>query len=311
MENLQHTKIAVVGAGGVGGYLAAMLGQKFPHLTVAARGKKAEQLAENGLVLHSDLHGEINTRPERIVPAEELGAQNVVFICVKNYSLEEVCRSIAPHITEDTIVVPVMNGVDPADRTAQYLGKGIVLHSLIYIIGFVNPDGSSAQQGPKAEVHIGITEKEAGCEKARAALQLAAGLLTESGVLCITEEDIEAAIWKKYILNCAYNVMTARYDLTIGQLRADPVKAAEYGALVGEAWSVGKAKGIHVTEDDRERISRDFYRQPENATSSLQRDVAAGRPSEADTFCGYIVREGEKLGIDTPVMREMYAYLCG
>ena len=135
-------------------------------------------------------------------------------------------------------------------------------------------------------------------------------LLNGAGVDCTASRDIQAEIWKKYILNCAYNVETALYDNCIGQLREDLEKAAIYEALVDEAWQVALAKGIHVTQADRDSIIYRFYHKLQyDATSSLQRDVNAGRPTELETFSGYIVREAQRLGVAAPVSGEMYTKL--
>ena len=120
-------KVAVVGVGGVGGYLAGMLGTVCPHLTLAARGKRKESLEEKGLVLHSDYHGERNIRPEKVVPVAEMEMQDYIFVCVKNYSLEEVCREMKPAVGEHTVIIPVMNGVNPGERVRKSMDKGTVV----------------------------------------------------------------------------------------------------------------------------------------------------------------------------------------
>lgn len=112
----EDKKIAVIGIGGVGGYIAAMLAKAYPHVTMVARGARGESIRKNGLVLHSDYKGEIVARPEQVVPAREMGQQDYIFICVKNYSLEDVCESIRDMVTEDTVIIPVMNGVDPGEK---------------------------------------------------------------------------------------------------------------------------------------------------------------------------------------------------
>ena len=123
-KKVTEKRVAVVGAGGVGGYLAGMLGRVCPHLTIAARGRRKEALEKNGLVLHSEYKGEITVRPARVARTTELGEQDIIFICVKNYSLEEVCREITPAVKEDTILIPVMNGVNPGERGARAAREG-------------------------------------------------------------------------------------------------------------------------------------------------------------------------------------------
>lgn len=92
-NDFTEKKIAVVGIGGVGGYLAAMLGRVCPHLTLVARGARKDHILKNGLTLHSDYKGEIHVMPENVVTAEELKEQDYIFVCVKNYSLEQVCAA--------------------------------------------------------------------------------------------------------------------------------------------------------------------------------------------------------------------------
>lgn len=304
-EMFLEKKIAVIGIGGVGGYLAGMLVKEYPYVTLAARGARRQSIEEKGLVLHSDYHGEMTVRPWKIVGAvKELEPQDYIFICVKNYSLAEVCKDLKDVVNENTVIIPVMNGADPGERTRELLEKGTVIDSLIYIVAFANEDYSVTQQGDFANLRIGIMD--AG-EKEQMKVKEAAGLLAGADIDCKAVEDIEREIWRKYILNCAYNVASAYYDNTIGQLRNDPVKAKEYEDLVWEAYQVAVAKGVHVTEEHvKAIIHRFYYELAEDATSSLQRDVRAGRQTELETFGGYLIREAQRLGIEVPVSEKMY-----
>lgn len=306
-RNIADKRIAVVGIGGVGGYLAGMLGQVCPHLTLAARGARKESLEKEGLILHSEYKGELRAVPEQVVETGELPEQDIIFICVKNYSLEEVCREIGQAVSDRTILIPVMNGVNPGERVRDLLGKGTVVDALIYIVAFANEDFSITQQGDFARLCIGIKNADALQQKK---VEEAAALLTAAGIDFEVAEDIEVEIWRKYILNCAYNVVTAYYDNDIGQLRKEERKAKEYEALVREAEQVALAKGVAIKKEHTDAIIDRFYHgYADNATSSLQRDIRAGRRSEADVFSGYIVREAEKYGISVPVSSRMYEKL--
>lgn len=301
-------KVAVVGVGGVGGYLAGMLGTVCTHLTLAARGKRKESLEEKGLVLHSDYHGERNIRPEKVVPVAEMEMQDYIFVCVKNYSLEEVCREMKPAVGEHTVIIPVMNGVNPGERARKSMDKGTVVDALIYIVAFANADYSITQQGDFARLCIGIQNAD---EEEKQKVKEVSALLREADIDHEAVEEIQVEIWRKYILNCAYNVETAYYDNTIGQLRSDPVKAAEYEGLVAEACQVAHRKNIAITQEHVDAILRRFYEElAEDSTSSLQRDVRAGKKGEVETFGGYIVREAEKEGIEVPISRRMYEKLA-
>lgn len=303
-QDILNKRIAVAGIGGVGGYLAGMLGRVCPHLTMAVRGDRRESILKNGLVLHSEYKGEINVRPEYAVPVSEMGEQDYIFVCVKNYSLEDVCREMEHAVTENTVIIPVMNGVDPGERIRKALGKGTVVDSLIYIVAFANKDYSVTQQGDFASLRIGIRNAD---ETQQQKVQEVSDILTGADIDHMIAEDIEVEIWRKYILNCAYNTESAYYDNAIGQLRSDPKKAEEYEALVREAYQVAQAKGVGVRQEHVDAILHRFYHElAENATSSLQRDIRAGKKAEVETFSGYIVREGQRLGIRTPVTEKMY-----
>ena len=179
-----------------------------------------------------------------------------------------------------------------------------MVDSLIYIVSFANEDYSVTQQGDFADLRIGITDADAS-EKAK--IGEVSEILRAADIDHQVSDEIEVEIWRKYILNCAYNVATAYYDNTIGELRSDPRKAAEYEALVNEAWQVALEKGVAVTREHVDAIIHRFYKElAGNATSSLQRDIRAGRTAETETFSGYIVHEGKKLGLDLPVSSKMY-----
>lgn len=332
---LQDKRIAVIGVGGVGGFLAGMLIQKFPHVTLVARGERGRAIRERGLLLHSEYKGEKSGRPEHVTEAVRLlEPQDYIFICVKNYSLEEVCRDLAASgaLTDETVIIPVMNGVDAGDRVREFLRLGesgiaasrpddaergaasalprkavrnaVVVDSLIYIVSFARPDYSIEQQGQYANLRIGIQNADA---RQKEKVAEVSRILSEADIDYEAAEDIRCEIWKKYILNCAFNVETAYYDNTIGQLRDDPEKAKQYEQLVREACAVARAEGIGIPEDHADAVIRKFYNDyGDDATSSLQRDVRAGRQSELETFSGYLVREARRLGVPVPVSEKMY-----
>lgn len=301
----EDKKIAVIGIGGVGGYVAGMLAKAYPHVTMVARGARGESIRENGLVLHSDYKGEIVAKPERVASVREMGQQDYIFICVKNYSLEDVCENIRDMVTDDTVIIPVMNGVDPGKKIRSLIGRGTVVDSLIYTVAFANADFSISQQDTFTWLCIGIKNADQGQQEK---VTQVAEILKGADIDYKDDGDIEVEIWRKYILNCAFNVMTAFYDNTIGELRRDPVKAQQYETLVWEAASVGRAKGVALTDEHIQEVIHKFrHVHADNATSSLQRDFQiCKKQTELETFSGYIVQEAKRLGVSIPLSEEMY-----
>jgi 2-dehydropantoate 2-reductase len=159
-------------------------------------------------------------------------------------------------------------------------------------------------RGNFANLRIGI---HGGNDRQKKKVKEVSEILAGAEIDHKTAEDIQTEIWRKYILNCAYNAETAYYDNTIGQLRQDPAKAAEYEALVREAYQVALAKGVAVKQEHIDAIIHRFYHElAEDATSSLQRDIQQGKRAEVDTFSGYILREAKQRNITVPVTEKMY-----
>ena len=299
-------KIMVVGVGGVGGVLAANLVKKYGEsVSLIARGPRKESLRQNGLTLHSDLYGEFTVHPACIEEDPALcGVQDLILICVKNGGLQKVCQQILPVVGEHTAVMAVMNGVSAGQELAQRLGKGVLVDSVIYTVSSAGSDYSITQKGSYTYLNIGShTDSEEG----KKAAQEIADLLNAAGVDCKVSRNVQAAIWKKYVLNCAFNVATARWGYTIGQLAADAAKRADCRALMAEAAAVAAKMGVPLPED---LVDKHMVTMMENTTpssdSSLSRDFDAGKVGEMEVFSGYIVRKAAELGVPAPVSREYY-----
>lgn len=299
-------KIMVVGVGGVGGVLAANLVKKYGEsVSLIARGPRKESLRQNGLTLHSDLYGEFTVHPACIEENPALcGVQDLILICVKNGGLQKVCQQILPVVGEHTAVMAVMNGVSAGQELAQRLGKGVLVDSVIYTVSSAGSDYSITQKGSYTYLNIGShTDSEEGKKVA----QEIADLLNAAGVDCKVSRNVQAAIWKKYVLNCAFNVATARWGYTIGQLAVDAAKRADCRALMAEAAAVAAKMGVPLPEDlvDKHMVTMMENTTP-NSDSSLSRDFDAGKMGEMEVFSGYIVRKAVELGVPAPVSREYY-----
>ncbi len=301
-------KICVVGLGGVGGFLGGALARVYPHVMFYARGTRKEVLFQKGISVESEYMGNFTVKPEIVSDkAEEFGVMDYIIISVKNYSLEQVCSQIAPMVGERTVIIPIMNGTNPGERARKYLGKGIVLDALIYIVSGSNEDFTIIQKGDYASVHIGLKAPD---KEEQKAIEEMYEIIQGAGVECVVDEDIQAVIWKKYILNCAYNVLTAYYRATTGELRKDPKKVEEFKDLLAEACLVGRTKGVSIPDNmEEEQLKHLLYIQTEDATSSLRRDMDSGKPNELDTFSGYLLEEGKKYGLSLPVTERFYTEL--
>lgn len=304
----ENWKLAVVGLGGIGGLLSAPLIRQYgSRISVVARGGRRKHLREQGLTLRSDVYGEFTIHPPVVAetPAE-LPVQDMVLVCVKNGALPEVARQIQPIVGPETIVLTVMNGVTAGSVLRSHLQGGIVLESVIYTVSSAGADYSITQQGNFTNLFTGAAP---GDEAGAAAAAEICGVFRGAGIDCQAEEDVRVSIWSKYVLNCAYNVATARWGCSIGAIKADPARMEDCRALLTEARNVGVARGVPLPENLVEKQLRRIVRTTDDSTSSLSRDFAAGRSGEMEVFSGDLVRMAGEHGVDVPVTRRYYQAL--
>lgn len=304
-----NAKICVAGIGAVGGIIAAMLCRKYPeNVSLIARGARAEALREKGVVLHSEFYGEVTGMPARVVEqGSSLEVQDYIFISVKNYSLEQIAENLRPCVGENTVIIPAVNGVEAGDRLREMFPQAVVCDAAVYTTTGANPDFSVTQKGSYTHMFIGNkVREERYAEGAKGAYEL----LKNAGFDARFTEEILKEIWSKFLLNCAFNTLTARYLVTSGDIRKSEKLQEDVFALLSETYQVSRAEGIGLPEDmPQKKFDFIMHTQSEAATSSLRRDVEAKRPAEIDAFSGAILRKAAKAGIPVPVMERYHREL--
>ncbi|MDV3428727.1 MAG: 2-dehydropantoate 2-reductase [Bacillota bacterium] len=305
---MNQRKICVVGLGGVGGYLGAVLAHNLEDIYYFARGKRLESIRKNGLKLCSEVSGEFTAYPAMASDnAEEMGVMDYIIICVKNFSLEQVCAEISPMIDDHTVIIPLLNGVGVSDKVRRFIGKGFVLDGLVYITSGSDKDFAIHHTGSYCNIHIGC-KRENECDKN--ILSEVKNIFQSVNVNCIIENDIEAAIWRKYILNCAYNTVTAYYSATTGIIRKNETAVNQLKLLLEEACSVARKSGINIDDNLEEvHLNHILYKQSETATSSLSRDMTSGRQNELEVFSGELIEIASKLRMKIPETEFFYKEL--
>ena len=306
--NMDNKKVCVVGMGGVGGYIGCMFAKHLSDVYFFARGKHLESIRKNGLKLCSNVNGEMIVHPKMASDnAEEMGVMDYIFLCVKNFSLEQVCAEILPMINEDTIIIPLLNGVGISDEVRRLIGKGTILDGLVYITSGADKDFVIHHTSSYCNIHIGYETKNNFDESILFEVQK---LLQSADITCIIEKDIKAAIWEKYILNCAFNVVTAYYNAVIGDIRKNETAILQMKALLEEACMVARKLKIKIDDNLEEvHFNRIMYKQSDLATSSLKRDIAAGRQSELEVFSGKLLQLAASCEIKIPTTEFFYEEL--
>lgn len=305
---MDNKKVCIVGMGGVGGYIGCMLAKHFDNVYFFARGKRLESIRQNGLKLCSNVHGEIVVHPKMASDnAEEMGTMDYIFLCVKNFSLEQVCAEILQMINENTVIIPLLNGVGISEEVRRLIGKGTIIDGLVYIISGADKDFVIHHNSSYCNIHIGYEAKK---NREDSILLEVQKLLQCEEIACIIEKDIIAAIWEKYILNCAFNVITAYYNAVIGEIRKNETAIMQVKSLLDESCKVARKLKINI-DDNLEEIhfNRIMYKQSDQATSSLQRDMAAGRQSELEVFSGKLLQLATSCEIKIPTTEFFYEEL--
>lgn len=300
-----NPKIAVIGIGGVGGFIGGCLAKEKSDVTFVARGKKADYIKKNGITIHSDVLGDFISYPFKIVEnISDLHDQDIIFICVKEYSLEEISKQLKNVINKDTILIPIMNGLNIKSKIKSWIPEANVVESVIYIVSHMDEQYSVHQEGSYAHIHIG-TEEDNNFD-----LEIVRNILHDAKVDCVIEKKIKQEIWKKYIFNCAFNVVTAYYQTDVQGMRQNPQYLEEYNTLMEEAALVAKSRGVFISKG---YIQRQYYyletQMEGNATSSLKRDIENRKRSELETFSGELCHEARSLGIELPLTQKFYVEL--
>ena len=300
-----NPKIMVAGVGGVGGLLAAQLVRKYGgNVTLIARGERAAMLKEKGLVMDSDLYGCYTAQPSHVIErAEGPEKQDLIIVCVKNAALEGIAEQFKEAVGPDTVIMPVMNGVSAADRIHDIFPQAHTMMSVIYTVSMVLENGSVRQLGNYTNIYCGPVVENA---DERARLSECIEVLNGAGIKTRAADDVRATGWSKYILNSAYNGMTAAWDVTIGDIKHDPGLLEEYRTIMTEAFSVAKALGVAVPEDLVEGNMRKLFNTTDDSTSSLSRDFDRHISGEYELFSKDIADMGKSCGIETPHIDAMY-----
>lgn len=297
-------RIAVIGAGGVGGYFGGRLAASGCEVVFVQRGPHLAAMKSRGLEIISD-HGDLSLAQVAATddPAR-IGEVDFVLVTVKSGATDTAATMARTMLGPRTAVLSLQNGVENEARLAAILGAGPVMGGVAYILSLIEAPGVIRQSGPLARLVFGERD---GRKTARAGAFLAA--CENAGIDAELTDNVEAALWAKFIVLCPHNGMTALTRLAIGPIRDDPDCRALLLAATDEVVAVARAKGIALEDSLIAASMTRFDRMPADMTSSMHYDLTHGKPLELDWLNGAVVRMGRECGIATPVNDFIYAAL--
>jgi 2-dehydropantoate 2-reductase len=298
-------RLAIFGAGGVGGYFGGRLAQAGHAVVFIARGAHLAAIRRDGLRVQS-IAGDFLVSPaEATDQPATAGAVDAVLLCVKAGEVGEAARALLPMLRPDTFVVPLQNGVEAADETAGIVGRERVVAGLCRILGYVAGPGRISHSGVPPRIEFGERDRRRSDRVAalRAAFEACAGLTVE------TPEDIEVALWEKFLFIAPVGGVGAVTSMPVGVVRRIPESRRLLEAAMREVFEVGRERGVALPEGAVARTLQYVDGMPEDATASMQRDILGGRPSELEHQTGAVVRLGHAAGVDVPINEFLYASL--
>jgi 2-dehydropantoate 2-reductase len=289
-------RIAVMGSGGVGGYLGGRLAAAGQDVTFVARGAHLAAIRAHGLALRSAL-GDALIRPAQASDDPgAIGPVDLVIFAVKLYDTEAAAEATRPLVGPDTGVVTVQNGVDSAELLARALGRDHVIGGVAQIASVIDEPGVIRHTGTMASFVFGELD---GTRSERVAALAAA--LQAAGVEHRVSADIQRDIWDKMAFLATFAGLTALMRLPIGPIREDAETRAMLREGLAEAFAVARARGIALPDDFVERTLSRCDRLPYEMKSSMLQDLERGRRLELPWLSGAIVRLGQELGVPTPI----------
>jgi 2-dehydropantoate 2-reductase len=291
-------RIAVAGAGAVGGYFGGMLARAGAPVMMIGRAAFVEAVRANGLFLDTVQFKE-SVRVEASADLKDIRGAEIVLFCVKTTDNSAAARELAPLLAPGAIVVSMQNGVDNVEQIRAASGIE-ALPAVVYVAASVPKPGTVK--------HAGRGDLVIGPRSART--ERVADLFERARVGCRISENIEGELWTKLTWNCALNAISALGRAQYGQISASGEARKLVETAVHEILAVARAAGVHPPgfEDPQVALAGAFKiaTQLAEAYSSTAQDLMRGKRTEIDSLNGYISRRGAELGVATPVNHALY-----
>jgi 2-dehydropantoate 2-reductase len=297
-------RIAVVGAGGLGGYYGGRLAKAGHDVTFIARGEQLAALRANGLRVESVRDPFHLPTVSATGDAKSAGPVDLVLLTVKAYDLARAAEGILPLIAKETAVLPLLNGVDISERIGAVIGMPHVLGGLAYVFSYVAEPGVIKQVSPFDRIQFG--EPGGGLSERGSRIEAA---LREAGIEAEQVADIQAALWTKFMFLAPSSGMATLTRLHIGLVRSDPDTRAMLIEAMKEIEAVARAKHIALKPGILAEMIARMDGLPTELKPSMALDLDRGRPLEIEALSGTVARMGREMGIPTPINAFIYTAL--
>jgi 2-dehydropantoate 2-reductase len=295
-------KIGIIGLGGVGGYFGGRLAASGRDVVFIVREETAAALRGKPLQVES-INGDFRIEAPRFSSrCEDLEDRDLIIVATKTWQVDEIARTcLAGHVAEDALILPLQNGVEASSIIASHIGEDRVLIGLCAIIAFKEGPGRIRHTGIDPFIRFGSPSGETSPR-----LEEIKEMFTASGIKAEIPASSLVALWDKFLLVVSWGTVSALANATAGEIRKQPRTASLLREAMDEIAAVAAARGITLNPETAWKF---WNTVPDAGTTSLQRDIAEGRPSELEHWTGAVVRLAEESGVDVPIHRVAYACL--
>lgn len=294
-------RIAIFGTGGAGGYFGAQLARAGEDVTFIARGEHLHAIRTQGLQVETP-DGEIVIQPAQATddPAQ-VGAVDAVIVGVKAWQVTKATHAMQPMIGPHTVVVPLQNGVEAPSQLSAGLGADHVLGGLCATFSWIVRPGRIRSIGGAHFIKFGELDKRASerVERLRQAFERA-------GVKVEVPSDIHMALWEKFLFVVSFGGVGTVTRAPVGVIRAMPQTRQMLKQCMLEIIALARARGVTLSDAVIEKSMMFIDSLPPSGTTSLQRDMVEGKPSELESWNGAVVRLGHEAGVETPLHTFIY-----
>ncbi|MEN0065405.1 MAG: 2-dehydropantoate 2-reductase [Myxococcota bacterium] len=298
-------RIAVMGTGGVGGYFGGRLAEAGVEVTLIARGPHLRTLQQQGLRIESVAGDAHVTNLRATDDPATVGVVDAVLVATKTWQVAEAARRMGPLLGPDTLVVGLQNGVEAAGQLGAVVGSDRVAGGTCRLISMLAGPGHIRHVGNPPWIAIGDLT---GTTHERC-LGLKHTFDAARGVQFEVHEDVRIAMWQKFLFIASASGVGAAADATLGELRRVPETRKTLERAMAEVARLAETMGVPLGVDAVDRALKFTDSLPAEGTTSMQRDLLNGRPSELEAQSGAVVRLGEQHGVDVPVHRLLHAVL--
>jgi 2-dehydropantoate 2-reductase len=292
-------RIAVVGAGAVGGYFGGLLARAGAPVIMIGRQPFVEAVKRDGLFLDT-LQFRDRVSVEASTDLNAVRGADLVLFCVKTTDNAATARELAKVLAPDAIVISLQNGIDNADQI-RAAGGFDVLPAVVYVAASIEEPGHVKHVG-RGDLVIGPE-----CEKTKRAAEIFA----RANIACRISDNIEGELWTKLVWNCALNAISAVGNAKYGRIAESVEARALVQEVVDEVLAVAQSSGVVMpsvkTSEDAMAGAMKIATQMADAFSSTAQDIHRGKRTEIDSLNGYIARRGAEVGVPAPVNYALYA----